>query len=385
MKKIITLILVLLFTFSMFGCSEEQEKIIPSGESLKIGFIGPMSGPDKVLGEDGLKGIQTALHIQPYLSNGDSIELLIEDDKNIPQQTVKAFLKLVETDNVKAVVVASSSASGLAVNALADQYQIPVVILFASHPDISKDTKFVTQICFDNNFQANVAALFVRDELLVERVAVFKNPDSFHSSSLADEFARKFRSIEGQVVDVVEVSQEITDYGEILSRLRSKNVQLLYLPMGVSYVADIARKMSETKWAPKVMGGDGLLSRTLAERPKDVRYLEGFFAIDLHSDRLRIITPSGKVALKVFRSLFTTKRQSTFPATGFEGMGILMNALDRCHESSDKHCINRQLHNTVNFEGLMGKITIEEGGKVLRSLIVNRIRRGQLEPVVKVY
>lgn len=384
MNKIITLLFVLLFAVSLFGCSEEQEKIIPSGESLKIGFIGPMSGPDKVLGEDGLKGIKTALHIQPYLSNGDSIELLVEDDKNIPQRTVKAFLKLVETDNVKAVIVASSSASGLAVNALADQYQIPVVILFASHPDISKDTKFVTQVSFDNNFQANVAALFVRDELLVERVAVFKNPESFHSSSLADEFARKFRSIEGQVADVVEVSQEITDYGEILSRLRSKNVQLLYLPMGVEYVVDIARKMSEMKWAPKVMGGDGLLSRTLAERPKDVRYLEGFFAIDLYSNRLAI-TPSGKVALKVFRSLFTPKRRSTFPATGLEGMGILMNALDRCHESSDIHCINRQLHKTVDFEGLMGKITIEEGGKVLRPLIVNRIRRGQLEPVVKVY
>ncbi len=81
MNKIITLLFVLLFAVSLFSCSEEQEKITPSGESLKIGFIGPMSGPDKVLGEDGLKGIKTALHIQPYLSNGDSIELLVEDDK----------------------------------------------------------------------------------------------------------------------------------------------------------------------------------------------------------------------------------------------------------------------------------------------------------------
>lgn len=384
MNKIITFLFVLLLTVSLFACSDEQEKILASGESLKIGFIGPMSGPDKVLGEDGLKGIQTALHIQPYLSNGDSIELLIEDDKNIPQQTVKAFLKLVETDNVKAVIVASSSASGLAVNALADQYQIPVVILFASHPDISNDTKFVTQVCFDDNFQADVAALFVRDELLVERVAVFKNPESFHSSSLADGFVLKFRSIEGQVIDVVEVSKEITDFGETLSRLRSKNVQLLYLPVTVGYVSDIAMKMSGMGWTPKVMGGDGLLSRTFAERPEDVGYLEGFFTIDLYSNRLEI-SSRARMLSRVFRSLFIPKRQSTFPATGFEGMGILMNALDRCHESSDKHCINRQLHNTVDFEGLMGKITIEDSGKVLRSLIVNRIRRGELEPVVKVY
>ena len=52
---------------------------------------------------------------------------------------------------------------------------------------------------------------------------------------------------------------------------------------------------------------------------------------------------------------------------------------------SDKKCINNMLHNTVDFEGIMGNITIQSGGKALRPLVVNRIHKGELKFVVKVY
>ena len=346
-----------------------------------------MSGPDKVLGEDSLKGVQTVLHMRPYLDNGDSIEILVVDDKNQPDLTVKALKKLVETDEVAAVIVASSSSSGLAVNNLADQYQTPVVVLLASHPNISKDTKFVSQICFDNNFQAGVAALFVRDELLLERVAVFKNPDSSHSNSLSDEFIRKFRSIDGQITDVISVSSKKIDYGKILSRLRDRNVQLLYLPMDVGNIIEIQKKLSEIAWNPIAMSADGTLSRAFAERTKEVHYLEGLFATDLYSSPRSVeVTPFGREAIKVFHSLNgTVTRQNTFPAIGVEGMAILMNAINRCSDSSDKECINNKLHNIVDFEGLMGNITITSGGKALRPLVVNRIHKEELRFVVKVY
>lgn len=382
MNKIITSFLILLSAAFLFGCTAEQEKTKPSGNSIKIGVIGPMSGKDKVLGEDSLKGIRTALHMRPYLNNGDIVELLVVDDKNQPALAAKAFKRLVDKDKVAAVIVTSSSASGLVVNSLADKYQTPVLFLLASHPDISKNTKFVSQICFDNTFQASVAALFVRDELLLERVAVFKNPDSYHSSSLADEFMRKFRSIDGHITDVISMSST-TDYGKILSQLRDSNVQFLYLPMAVRNVIEIRKHLSVMGWYPKGMGADGILTRAIVEQPEGVRYLEGLLATDLYSATVEL-TPYGRGVLKAFQSLYES-RNSTFPAIGVEGMGILMDAINRCGEHSDRECINTKLHNTVDFEGLMGNITIQSNGKVSRPLVVNRIRDEQLEFVVKVY
>ncbi len=383
MNKILKLLFILLCAAFLFGCSEERDKIVASGNSVKIGFIGPLSGPEKVLGTHSLEGIRTVLHMHPYLNNGDTIELLVEDDKNEPELAVKAFEKLVETDKAVAVIVASSSASALAVNDMADTYQTPAVILLATHPEISKDTEFVSQICFDNSFQATVAALFVRDELLFDRVAVFKNPTSHHSNSLSEAFMRKFRSIEGQIIDVIPVSSTATDYGAILSHLRDEDVQLLYLPVTVENVIEISKELQEIDWAPKVMGGDGLLSRALAQKKGESHYLEGFFATDLYSTNVKV-TVYGKKMIKAYQSLFET-RNSSYPAFGVEGMAILMNGINRCNDSSDKVCINAKLHDTVDFEGLMGNITIKPDGKASRPLVVNRIRGDQLEFVVKVY
>jgi hypothetical protein len=43
------------------------------------------------------------------------------------------------------------------------------------------------------------------------------------------------------------------------------------------------------------------------------------------------------------------------------------------------------IHNTSDFTGVMGKIWIKSNGKAVRPLVVNTIKHGRLEFVVKVY
>jgi hypothetical protein len=43
------------------------------------------------------------------------------------------------------------------------------------------------------------------------------------------------------------------------------------------------------------------------------------------------------------------------------------------------------IHDTSDFEGYMGKISIKSNGKAVRPLIVNIIKNGHMKFVVKVY
>lgn len=383
MKHIRHLLLIMLLIVLLCGCRANEPTIIPSGKTIKIGIIGPMSGPKEALGEDGMEGIQTAQLLEPYLHNGDAIELVVEDDQNIPELTVKAFKKLVVTDKVAAIILLSTSASALAVNAIADDYQVPVLVLVATHPEISTNTRYVSQLCFDNIFQGKVAALFVRDELLLNRVAVFKNPDSYYSSSLADEFIRKFRSLEGQITDIIPITAETTNYEEIVSHLQEEDIQLVYLPVQTKNVIEISRAMQKTGWKPQVMGSDALLTNALATNPEDTHLLDGFLTIGLYSNTLKVTSYWKKVG-KVFRSRYDT-RHSIYPAAGFEGTSLLMDAMNRCRNPAESECINTEIHATEDFEGLVGKVSILANGKAMRPLIVNRIRGNNLQLVVKVY
>ncbi len=382
MKKLIQAFFCVLLLLALAGCNDDQA-ITPSGNTVTIGVIGPMSGPKKIIGETGLLGIQTALHIYPYLNNGDRIKLLVEDDQNQPELTLKALKKIARSGGVSAILLLSTSGSALAVNNIADDYQIPILALVASHPDISKDKKFVSQICFDNTIQGKVAALFVRDELLIDRVAVFENPDSFHSTSLADEFIHTFHSVEGLIVELIPITAGSNNYKEILERLRDQNVQLIYMPVAVDNVIAISKALKQIKWAPKTMTGDGTFAKLKNQLGKKLSLVEGLFTIDLYSDNLQK-SSFGEKAAKLYSSLFDIN-PTGYTMVGFEGSIILGEALDRCHDPADRACVNQMIRLTKNFDGIVGKITIMSNGKAWRPLIVSRIRKNRTEFVVKVY
>ncbi len=59
--------------------------------------------------------------------------------------------------------------------------------------------------------------------------------------------------------------------------------------------------------------------------------------------------------------------------------------MNRCAQPGDRECINAMIHRTDSFEGIIGRISIHADGKVERPLIVNRIKDGRLQFVVKVY
>ncbi|PPA78776.1 MAG: hypothetical protein C00003105_00946 [ANME-2 cluster archaeon HR1] len=132
-----------------------------------------------------------------------------------------------------------------------------------------------------------------------------------------------------------------------------------------------------------MMGSDGLLATVLTQHKEESGLLEGILATDLYSN-LMPLTSFGKEATKSFHSLFDG-RATTYAALGAEGYALLLNAMNRCSTPGNRACINQMIHNTSDFTGVMGKIWIKSNGKAVRPLVVNTIKHGRLEFVVKVY
>ena len=379
--KILTILLLL--TITTIGCQEKKPPISPSGRVVKIGVIGPMSGPQKALGRDALMGIQTSLHLNPYLKNGDKIQLIIKDDQNKSEITVKEFKDLVQKQKVSALLLLSSSSPCLAVKAMADTFKTPVLAVLGTHPKITEKTKFVSQLCFDNIFQGKVAALFVYDELLIDKAAVLANPNSYYSSSLGDEFVKQFMRIGGDITDIKSVTEENNDFRAILKKIREHKPELIYLPVDARYAIPIMKAMRGMGWYPECMAGEGLISEIVSQYEDDIHLFDGTLAVGFFSNSIPL-TPRGKKAIRTFRKLFS-QRGNSFVALGVEGMDILRNAMNRCDKPQDKICVNEKLRSTKNFEGLMGKISIQLNGKASRPLIVNRFKNGKIYGVVRVY
>jgi len=219
----------------------------------------------------------------------------------------------------------------------------------------------------------------VRDELLIDRVAVFVNPDSAYSSHLGVEFARKFESIGGRITDTVFLSRDADDYEGMLKRVRTKKPELIYLPIEAGDVIRIIKDGEKMGWAPRIMGSDGLLSMVLANYKEESHLLDGLLATDLYSYEAPLTSYGKRVA-----SLYKGKG-TTYAVLGVEGYALLIDAMNRCTDPDDRSCINSMIRSTLNFTGFMGKISIGANGKATRSLFINSIQGERMKYIVKVY
>lgn len=384
MKFFIQIFLLITFLFVVYGCEQSQPTIEPSGKTIKVGVIGSFNGPNKAWSDKGLQGIKAARKMIPYLTNGDGIELVIEDDGDKPAHTIEVLKKLVKEERVSAILMLSDSDPVLAVSGVSEQYiKTPILALVATHPEITFRNSLISQLVLDNTFQASVAALYVRDELLIKRVAVFSDPGSASSSNLANEFVRKFESVNGEITDRILLSAKKDDYTEMLQRIRGNDPELLYLPLNAAYLIKMAKVAQKMNWTPLVMASDGMLGNAMARHKDELNLVEGFLATDFFGYNLPF-TPFGRKMLASFISLYGDTA-TTHSALGAEGYALLIDAMNRCKNPENKACINKMIRSTTDFTGIQKKIAIGPDGKAKRPLIVNSIVGGNLEYAAIVY
>lgn len=388
MKKIILLICSITVYCFLAGCDGEVQKNHTTGSlekdsTIKIGLIAPLSGPDKTWGEKGLAGIKTANKLDPVLRNGGAIELIIEDDQNLPQLTHKAFIKLVTEDNVAAILVMSNSECVLNLVEIADEYATPVLAVISTHPGVTELNDYISQLLFDDHFQASVAALYVMDELLVDRVCVLLDEENPHSYYLAQEFITKFKSIGGTVVEI-DMERDEEKLADTLQFLKEhQNSNFLYTPLEDDLVLGVARTLSKIDWHPVMLGSDGLQANILLQHSDDIGLVNGMLATDPYGP-FGSMTEYGKKISQLFAETYE-KGGTLFAGLGAEGMSLLISAINRCPGNSDKACINKSLRSTRDFSGIYSKIDIRHNGKAERAIFINAIDGIHMRGKVKVY
>ena len=376
------LIKVFLLVFIISGC-EQKPLVTPSGTKIKLGIIATLSGPQQNKGKEGLVGIKTGMQIHPYLNNGDKIELVIEDGHNTPSHSIEALKKLTKEDKVTAILAFSNSESALALARIAHRYKTPILTVTATNPDITKDKTWISQLSYDDNFQGTAAALYVRDELLLDKVAVISNSDDPYSSHLASVFVREFLAASGEITGNIFMSDENADYFNQLKAIQKHQPELIYLPINTEHVLEVSKAIKELSWQPILMGSDGLFSNVLTKNANELKLLEGMLASELFSLDMPL-SDYGQQAKELYYSMGHKHAANSYSVLGIEAFALMTDVMNRCSDPSDKNCVNAMIRSTNNFMGIQGKISIDVKGKAQRPLFINRIRNGKIKFVVKV-
>lgn len=82
---------------------------------VKVGVLATLEGTFTVLGEDGVRGLRTALAQSDGTAGGREIELVIQSTDASPDSALRGARKLVEQDNVDLIIGPLSGSEGIAI------------------------------------------------------------------------------------------------------------------------------------------------------------------------------------------------------------------------------------------------------------------------------
>jgi branched-chain amino acid transport system substrate-binding protein len=238
-------------------------------DTIKIGHVAPVSGPNSHLGKDMENGARMAvedLAAKGVKIGGKPVKFVVqfEDDAGDPKQGTTAAQKLVDA-KVQGVIGHLNSGTTIPASKIYYDAGIPQISPAATSPVYTKQ-KFNTAfrvVANDNKLGGTLGAYAVKN-LGAKKIAVIDDRTAY-GQGVADEFVKGAKkALPGvQVVGKEFTNANATDFNAILTNIKSKNPDLVFFGGMDSVGGPLLRQMKALGINAKFMGGDGVCTDAL--------------------------------------------------------------------------------------------------------------------------
>jgi branched-chain amino acid transport system substrate-binding protein len=252
------LLLVALAHAPIQAQTQAQTPPAVQSNSVKIGVIGPFTGPSADFGVPMRNGIEMAVQeinaVGGYL--GRKLDVVYKDDQATPDQGRKAAQELAAE---KAVAVLGFCNTGVAAKSL-DVFQtekIPLIIPCATGTPLTAKYPAPESYIFRTSPRDSIQAPFVVDDIIKRnwtRVAIFADTTPYGDAGLADvEKALKAKNL--TPVHVARFPLGVKDLTEELKAARTAGANVVYSYTVGPENAMIARGRQALGWKVQQVGG----------------------------------------------------------------------------------------------------------------------------------
>jgi branched-chain amino acid transport system substrate-binding protein len=353
-KLVSLMLLIVILAMSLTACGPKA-----SEDTIKIGYVGALSGETAVWGQAGLNGMElTAKEINEAGGIlGKQIEIVGLDGRGDPTDSVNAFRRLATEEEVIAVIGTNFSSCNIAMAPIADQLEVPLIATAASNPKVTVDEDgnlhpYSFRIGFIDPFQGQVLANLASEELGAMTAGVIYDIGSDYSTGLAQYFEEQFVANGGEIVAKVEGHSGDNDFRSQLSVIAEANPDVIMVPWIYKDVALIANQARELGITAPLLGGDGWDSPELIAMAADA--IEGSFYTSQPSFANPVTQPYADAYMAEYEDL-VPETEALF---GHDGLYWIKDALERAGEAT-KPALRDALENTTQFDGLMGSMSID--------------------------
>jgi branched-chain amino acid transport system substrate-binding protein len=326
--------------------------------NVAVGAILSLTGPAQYFGEETKKGMD--------LANQDgAVNFVYEDSRSDATTAVSAYNKL-KSQNIKAVVLSLSNVAEVVVP-LTEKDQIFSVQNLVSARKVQGDmsVRFFTSA----EQEAPIMANFAASNLKLNRVAILASTDAY-GKTYAEVFKTTFENFGGQVVINESYDKKDQDFKTQLAKIKISDAEGVYIIGLDTHLVSIFKQMNElglkqikmTNW---IMASPGVQAK-----------------VGANSEGVYMTTPDYYIAGNKKVADFTEAYQkkygtlpSAYSAIGYDTTSLFREAVKGAKSSQD---IQNNFKNIKNFDGLMGKLNVNEKGEITIPLIPAKMEGGKM-------
>lgn len=202
-------------------------------DTIKVGVIGPFSGPFGLFGKNFKQGIEAFQAKTGKSVKGHDVEFVYRDLEAVDPAKAKALAQeLIVKDRVQYLAGAYFTPDALAIATVLDQGKVPFVVLNAATSVITEKSPLIARTSF-TMWQNTVPAAQVALEKGVKKVVIAVS-DYGPGLDAEAAFKKTFEAGGGQVVDAIRMPIRTTDFGPIMGRAKETGADAVFafLPSG---------------------------------------------------------------------------------------------------------------------------------------------------------
>ncbi len=229
--------------------------------TVKIGHVGPMTGPQAHLGKDNENGARLAiesLNAKKLTIGGTAVtfELLAEDDQADAKQGPIVAQKLVDA-KVAGVIGHLNSSTTIPASKVYADAGVPQISGSATNPQYT-DQGFKTAFrVMANDVQQGKALGEFAAKKGYKSIALIDDRSAY-GKGLAAEFQKSVEAAGLKLVATEYTTDKATDFKAILTNIKSKKPDLVFFAGMDPQGAPMVKQMKELGLTARFMGGDGV-------------------------------------------------------------------------------------------------------------------------------
>lgn len=379
MKKNILLVLSLVLTLSLLvGCGSKPAANNEGSDTIKVGLNYELSGGVATYGQSLTAGVELA--IEEINKNGGvlgkQIEIVKADNKSEDTEAANVSTRLATRDKVLVLLGPATSGNTKAASPAAMENKVPLISASATDDHVTVDSngkvrEYIFKTCFSDSFQGVMMAEFALNDLGLKNAAILEDNTSDYAKGLSKAFKETYTSQGGTLLAQEAYQAKDTDFKAVLTNLKGKNPDVLFVPGYYEEVGLIVRQARELGLTMPILGADGYESPKLTEIAgkdvlNDVYYSSHYSSMDSSAEVVKFN--------ESFKAKYS-KEADAFNALGYDLGYFFKDALERAGEA-DREKLKDALASTKDFKGVTGTVSIDENHNPVKSVTIIEMKDG---------